>query len=108
MNDIIMYAIIGAIGLVILGIALYWLIRVCKLSKEEKKKLLVTYLKGAVALAEHEIGSGNGPQKLQEVEEYFDKHAGWFMKILRLVTGKEHFQELIELALKEIKESFEK
>ena len=106
MNDIIMYVLIGIIGVFVLGVAIYWLVKFCKLSKEDKKKLLLVYLKGMVAQAEKEIGAGHGMEKLQEVEEYFDKNAGWFMKMLRLLTGKEHFVELIELALTEIKDNF--
>ena len=71
--------------------------------------MLVTYLKGAVALAEKEIvGSSKGKEKLAMVEKYFNKNAPWFLKILLGIFGKENLQELIELALKEVKESFVK
>lgn len=108
MNDIIMWVIIGVVGAAILAFLIYWIVKICKMKPEERKKTLLVYLKGIVAMAEQEIGKGNGSVKLQEVETYFNAHAPWFLKILLLVSGKQNLQELIELALKEIKESFGK
>lgn len=106
MNDIIMWIIIGVVGAAVLAFLIYWIVKICKMKPAERKKLLVTYLKGAVAAAEKEIGAGHGEDKLKEVEDYFNAHASWFLKILLLITGKDNLKELIDLALKEIKESF--
>lgn len=106
MNDVIMWIIIGVVGAAVLAFLIYWIVKICKMKPEERKKLLVTYLKGAVAMAEQEIGKGQGEVKLQEVEDYFNAHASWFLKILLLITGKENLKEMIELALSEIKKSF--
>lgn len=109
MNDIIMWIIIGVVAVAALAFLIYYIIKIAKLPPEKRKELLVTYLKGAVALAEKEIvGSSKGKEKLAMVEEYFNKNAPWFLKILLGIFGKENLQELIELALKEVKESFVK
>lgn len=106
MNDIIMWVIIGVVGAAILAFVIYLIVRLAKMSPEERKKTLVIYLKGLVAAAEHEIGSGHGAEKLKEVEDYFNKHAPWFLRILLSVVGKDNLRELIELALEEVKKSF--
>ena len=76
------------------------------MTPEERKKTLITWLKGAVALAEEEIGSGHGEEKLAEVEEYFKKNAPWFLRVLFLFSGADSLQELIEEALAGVKNSF--
>ena len=74
---------------------------------EERKKVLITYLKGLVALAEQEIlGNKKGEEKLKMVEDYFNKNAPWFSKLLLILMGKDSLKELIEVALAEIKKSF--
>ena len=106
MNDIVMWIIIGVVGAAILAFVIYYIVKLCKMTPEERKKTLVTWLKGAVALAEEEIGSGHGEEKLAEVEAYFKKNAPWFLKILFLFSGAESLQELIEEALTGVKNSF--
>lgn len=105
-QEIIMWVVIGLVGLGILAYAIYMIVKIAKMTPEERKQTLVTYLKGAVALAEQQIGSGNGEIKLAQVEDYFNKNAPWFLKILLTITGKSNLKELIELALSEIKENF--
>lgn len=108
MNDIIMWSIIGAVAVIALAILVVLIIKVCKMKPEERKKMIVVYLKGLVAWAEQEIGAGHGEEKIKAVEDYFNKHASWFLKILLTLTGKDNLKELIELALSEVKEAFEK
>lgn len=108
MNDIIMWIIFAAIWIAVLAVVIYYIIKICKMGADERKELLLTWLKGAVAAAEQEIGAGHGAEKLREVEEYFNAHAGWFLKILLRLSGKDTLDDLIEQALKEIKNSFEK
>lgn len=107
-QEIMMWVVIALVGVGILAYVIYTIVKIAKMSPEDRKQMLVTYLKGAVALAEQQIGSGNGEIKLAQVEDYFNKNAPWFLKILLTVTGKQNLKELIELALTEIKDSFSK
>ena len=85
------------------------IIKLCRLSKEERQKVLKTYLKGLVALAEQEIvGNKRGQERLEMVEESFRKKAPLVYKIILLLLGKDNLTQLIEDALKEIKDVFEK
>ena len=108
MNDIVLWIIIAILGVVILGYAGHKIVQITKASPEEKKKLLVTFIKGFVALAEKEIGHGHGAEKLALVEKYFTEKAPFVYKMFLQILGKENLKDLIELALKEIKESFGK
>lgn len=108
MNDVVMYIILGIIGVAILAFLIYYIIKIAKMPKEERKELIKTYLKGLVAEAEKQIGAGNGALKCAQVEEWFNKKAPMILKIVLSILGKESLKDLIEDALKEIKESFEK
>lgn len=109
MNDVIMWIIIGVVGAVFLGFVIYTIVKICKLSKEERRELIVTYLKGIIAKAEQEVTkSGAGAEKLKLVEEYFEQKAPWFLKILLTITGKQHLDEMIEEGLLQLKISFGK
>lgn len=108
MNDVTMWIIIGVLGVAVLTFIIVKLVKFFKMKPEERKKMLVTYLKGLVALAEQEIGGGHGDEKLAFVEEWFKKKTPFVYKAVLLVFGKENLKELIEEALKEIKESFGK
>jgi len=78
------------------------------MSPEERRKTLITYLQGIVALVEKEIGSGHGAEKLKEAEEYFKRTAPMIYKILLSIVGKDTLSGLIEEALKNVKEGFAK
>ena len=106
--DILAYVLIGLLAAGIIGAIIVLIVKLAKMSPEDRKAYLKTYLKGLVALAEKEIGAGHGQEKLQMVEDYFNKKAPTFVKIVLMVFGKNNLRELIEEALKEIKESFEK
>lgn len=101
---------------IIAGLALFGLAFVVKkvydirsMSKEEKITELVTYLKGLVALVEQEfVGSGRGEEKLAAVKEMFDKKAPAFLKRLLKSVGIDDIGVLIEKALAELKQSFNK
>lgn len=108
MTDIIMYIILGVIGAAVLAFVIYKVIQIAKMKPEERRELIKTYLKGLVAEAEKQIGAGNGDLKLAQVEEWFNKKAPMILKIVLSILGKENLKDLIEDALKEIKESFEK
>lgn len=108
-DTIILYSVIGIIAVCLLVFVITWIIKFCKMSKEEKIKTLKTYLKGLVSLAEQEIiGTKKGEEKMKMVEDYFNKKAPFIYKMILSVLGKENLKEIIEEALKEIKDSFEK
>ena len=45
---------------------------------------------------------------MRKLKEWFNKKAPMILKIVLSILGKENLKDLIEDALKEIKESFEK
>ena len=106
MNEVIMWIIIGVVLAAILGVVIYFIVKIAKMSPEQRKELLLNFLKGAVVAAEEYIGSGKGEEKLAYVEDYFNKHASWFLKILLTISGKDSLKDLIELALSAVKTSF--
>lgn len=106
-DKIILYLIIGAIVLGIIVYAVINIIKYTKMTPEERKKVLKTYLKGLVALAEQEVvGSKKGEEKLQMVEDYFNKKAPTVYKLLLTLIGKDNLKEIIEEALDEVKKTF--
>ena len=107
MDNIIMYCIIAAIAVIALAFVIIWIIRFAKMTPEKKRETLKTYLKGLIALAEQEIvGTKKGEERLKMVEDYFNKKAPTVYKIILLLVGKDNLKEIIEEALKEIKQSF--
>ena len=108
MENISLYLCIGAVVLVIFLYLALQIAKFCKMSKDDKRKLLLTYLAGLVTMAEDKIGAGHGAEKLAEVEAYFETHAGLFYKMLLRVFGKENLKGLIEEALQLVKKNFEK
>lgn len=109
MDKIITYVIIGVAGVAALSFLIYKIVKFCKMNPEEKKQVLITYLKGLVAFAESQIVEhGKGAEKLQLVENTFKKKAPFIYKILLKVVGVNNLRDLIEVALKEIKRDFEK
>ena len=82
MENIGLYLGIGAVVLAFLSYLVPQIIKFCKMSKDDKRKLLLTYLAGLVTMAEDKIGAGHGAEKLAEVENYFNTYAGLFYKII--------------------------
>ena len=108
MENIGLYLGIGAVVLAFLSYLVPQIIKFCKMSKDDKRKLLLTYLAGLVTMAEDKIGAGHGAEKLAEVEAYFKTHAGLFYKTILRAFGKENLKGLIEEALRLVKKNFEK
>lgn len=108
MENIIMWIVLGVGCLVILGFIVYQVIKITKMTPEERKRQIIIYLQRAVVFAEETIGKGHGEEKLIAAEAYFNKRAPWLIKILFRMTGQDSLKELIELALKEVKENLEK
>ena len=108
MENIGLYLGIGAVVLALLSYLVPQIIKFCKMSKDDKRKLLLIYLAGLVTMAEDKIGAGHGAEKLAEVENYFNTHAGPYYKMILKVFGKENLKGLIEEALALVKKNFEK
>ena len=108
MENIGLYLGIGAVVLAFLSYLVPQIIKFCKMSKDDKRKLLLIYLAGLVTMAEDKIGAGHGAEKLAEVENYFNTHAGPYYKMILKVFGKENLKGLIEEALALVKKNFEK
>ena len=108
MENIGLYLGVSAIVLAFLSYFVPQVIKFCKMSKNDKRKLLLTYLAGLVTMAEDKIGAGHGAEKLAEVENYFNTHAGPYYKMILKVFGKENLKGLIEEALALVKKNFEK
>lgn len=108
MENIIIYIVFG---LLCIGALAYLIVNIVKFSKmkpEERKEMVVTYLKGLVAYAEKKLGSGKGAEKLKLVEDMFKKKAPLIYKMLLKVIGVNDIKELIEIALAEVKRDFVK
>lgn len=82
--------------------------KITKMSKEERIVFLKTFLKGLIADAEAHYGAGHGQDKLAEVEAMFAKKAPFLYKLALKLCGAESLTALIESALQDIKDSFEK
>ena len=108
MENIGLYLGVGAVVLAFLSDLATQIVKFCKMSKDDKRKLLLTYLAGLVTMAEDKIGAGHGAEKLEEVENYFKTHAGLYYKMILKVFGKENLKDLIEEALALVKKNFEK
>lgn len=102
------YVVIGIFVVLLIGFLACFIAKIAKMSKEDRRELLKVYLKGLVAFAEKEIGSGNGEKKLEIVENRFKESAPFSYKIILKIVGKDNLRGLIEEALKEVKEAFVK
>ena len=107
MKDFQFYLVIGVIALVLLTLLIIKIVKFVKMSPEQKREFLKTYVKGIVALAEQTVtGSKKGQEKLQMVEDYFNKKAPMAYKFVLFLIGKDNFKQIVEEALEDIKNSF--
>ncbi len=104
-EKIVLYISLGIICLCLITALIVKIVKLCKMPKEEREKVIKTYLKGIIMLAEEEIvGTKRGEERLAMVEEYFDKNAPLTYRIILFLLGKDNLKNLIEDALAEIKE----
>lgn len=103
---IVSLILIAIIAIVAIAAVIITVVKLKKLSPEERKKKILTFLKGAVALAQNELSKEQGAEKLELVQKYFEKNAPWFIKLLFKISGEDNLKDLIELALEEIKKDF--
>ena len=108
MEDIIVYIVFGLLCVGVLAYLIVNIVKFYKMKPEERKEMVVTYLKGLVAYAEKKLGSGKGTEKLKLVEDMFKKKAPMIYKMLLKATGVKDIKELIEVALSEVKRDFVK
>ena len=108
MESLIVYGSLAIIAIAILRYVIFKLVKIFKMPEEEKRKTIVSYLVGLVTMAEEKIGSGHGEEKLAEVERYFKENAGLFYKIILKMFCKESLKDLIEEALRMVKNNFGK
>ena len=104
-EKIILYISFGIICLCLITALIVKIVKLFKMPKEEREKVIKTYLKGVIMLAEEEIvGTERGEERLAMVEEYFNKNAPLTYRIILFLLGKDNLKNLIEDALAEIKE----
>ena len=108
MNEVVMWVIVGVLAAIIVGFVAYKVIKIFKTGDEDKKKIIISFLVGLVNSAEGAIGSGHGKEKLEQVEKWFYEKAPFIYKIMLKILGKDNLKDLIECALKQIKENFGK
>ena len=108
MENIIVYIVFGLLCVGVLAYLILNIVKFSKMKQEERKEMVVTYLKGLVAYAEKKLGSGNGAEKLKLVEDMFKKKAPIIYKMLLKAIGVKDIKELIEIALTEVKRDFVK
>lgn len=107
MDDAIgLYISLGVFGVIIIIVVIYWVVKICKMSSSERQQLLISYLKEIIKSIQDELEDPN-LLNLSEVEDYFKKNAPWLLKIILLITGKNNLSNLIEDAVKQIKEEIE-
>ena len=104
-EKIVLYISLGIICLCLVTALIVKIVKLFKMPKEEREKVIKTYLKGVIMLAEEEIiGTKRGEERLAMVEEYFNKNAPLTYRIILFLLGKDNLKNLIEDALAEIKE----
>ena len=103
--DWLTWVVIGIVAVVLIAMVIFFIIKFCKMSAEEKKEVIVELLVGLVTIAEQKyVGEGMGKDKVAWVEERFKETAPWLLKIFLAVTKSISLTELIEKALAKAKE----
>ena len=96
-----------AIGIILLSAGIFAIVKICKMSEEERRNLIIQWLIGAVTIAENAIKEqGAGVQKLEMVISEFNKKAPILCKILLYITKCESLTEMIEKALEMAKSTW--
>ena len=94
------WILIIGIALILLATGGYYIVKIAKMSPEERKNLIVSLLIGMVTMAEQTIKEkGAGAQKLEMVISEFNKRAPILCKMIMKFTKTDSLTELIEKAL---------
>lgn len=105
MVENIILAIIAAIVLIFI---VYNIIKISKLSTNERKAIIKKWLISAVVFAENAYKEqGKGSEKMQDVINDFNKNAPILCKILLSITKSANLNDLIEESLEFVKNNFE-
>ena len=107
--DWIVWVIIGIVAAIVLAVVIYFIVKIVKMSPEQRKKVIMNFLMGLVTTAENlYVEHGMGKEKIEEVQKAFKQTAPWFLKILLVVTKSADLNDLIERALTKVKETWGK
>lgn len=98
--DIIILSIVAA-GL--LAALVFFIIKIFKMSPEERKEVIITFLIGLVTTAE--TAFSDGQTRFIWVEEQFTTKAPIFYKMLLMFTKSADLNDLIEKALERAKKT---
>ena len=102
MPEIIIWIIIGIVGLIAIAALTWFIIKFVKMKPEEREEIIIQILIGLVTAAENYfVGEGRGQEKIAWVQEQFNKTAPWFVKIVLMVTKTADFNELVKKALEQ-------
>lgn len=108
MPEWLTYVLMALIAVAAIACLVAYIVKVVKLPVEERKELIINFLCGLITTAEKAFEEGGkGAEKLKMVEEAFNKTAPWFLKILLASAGVGSLQELIEIALKRLKKTWD-
>lgn len=104
MPEVVIWIIIGLVGLIAIALLTWLIIKVVKMKPEEREELIVQVLVGLVTVAENYFeGEGRGQEKITWVQQQFNKTAPWFVKIILMITKTADFNELVKKALEKAK-----
>lgn len=104
MPETIVWIIIGLVALVVITALVILIIRIAKMKPEEREEVIIQILIGLVTAAENYfVGNQRGQEKIAWVQEQFNKTAPWFVKIIFAVTKTADFNDLVQKALEQAK-----
>ena len=102
----VLFGLVVAAGL---AFVIWQIVRVVRMSPEERKETIKNWLVSAVVAAEGAIKEhGAGLQKMQQVLDTYQHKAPVLYKFMALITKNVDIQDLAEKALATVKENFEK
>ena len=103
MTEWIIIAIIAAIVVVV---GAFYIMKIIKMSPEERKQLLIDWVMGAIVAAQNNFTEdGHNAEKFAQVEQYFKSKAPMLYKIILKITKGTNLKDVIETALTTIKET---
>ena len=102
--NVVVWVIIGLVALIAVACIVMLIIKISKMKPEEREDLIIQVLIGLVTAAENYfVGNQRGQEKIAWVQEQFNKTAPWFVKIILTVTKTIDFNDLVQKALEQAK-----
>lgn len=109
MPDWVIWVVIGIVAAIVVAFIVYYIIKLAKMTPEQREEAIIDFLVGLVTTAELAYKEhGKGSEKLKDVENAFKEKAPWFLKIILALTKTASLNDCIEKALTKAKEAFEK